>query len=80
MKTVESFDKHYSFIILTEENEKQEPCRQHSTLSLIKYPNQYPKIWILKGIKVYQKKWYPKIRKHPQKSTQNDETSPYHEI
>ena len=48
MKTVESFEKHYSFIItilfykntlsLTEENKKPEPCRQHSTMSFkIKY-------------------------------------------
>ena len=38
---------------MTEENKKQEPGRQHSTLS---YQNQYPKIWIiLKEIKFYQK-------------------------
>ena len=66
MRTVESLDKHYSFIIatlfyknrlnLTEENKKQEPRRQHSTMSLIKYQNQYQKIWIiLKEIKFYQK-------------------------
>ena len=67
MRTVESFDKHYSFIIailfynnrlnLTEENKKQEPCRQHYTMSFIKYQNQHQKIWIiLKEIKFYQKK------------------------
>ena len=48
MRTVESFVKtHYSFIIailsyksrlnVTEENKKQEPTRQHSTMSSIKY-------------------------------------------
>ena len=48
---------------LTEGNNKQEPCMQHSTMSLIKYQNQYPQIWIiLKEIKFYQKKLYPKIR------------------
>ena len=63
---------------LTEENKKQEPCRQHSTMSLIKYQNQYPKIWIIpKEIKFYQKndtqnsgnspKRYPKIQEHPKK-------------
>ena len=57
---------------------KQEPCRQHSTVSLIKYQNQCPKIWIIpKETKFYQKndtqksennpKWYPKIWEHPKK-------------
>ena len=43
MKTVESFDKHSIILLLpfffyknrlnlTEENEKQEPCRQHSEM------------------------------------------------
>ena len=85
MKTVESFDKHSVAILfyknmlnLTEENKKQEPCRQDSTMSLIKYQNQYPKIWIIpKEIKFYEKydtqkfwkspKRYPKIREHPKK-------------
>ena len=68
MKTAESFEKHYSFIIailfykntsnLTEQNKKPEPCKQHSTMSFkVKYQNQYPKIWIFpKEIKLYQKK------------------------
>ena len=57
MKTAESFDKHTILLLLpflhknrlnlTEENKKQEPCRQHSTMSLIKYRSQYPKIWII---------------------------------
>ena len=66
MRTVESFDKLCSFIIailfcknrlnLTEENKKQEPCSQHSTMSLIKYQNQCQKIWIiLNEINCYQK-------------------------
>ena len=68
MRTVESFDKHCILLLLpffstgnlTEENKKQEPFRQHSTMSLIKYQNQYPKIWIiLKEIKFYQKKNLP---------------------
>ena len=61
------------FINLTEENKKQEPCRQHSTMSLIKYQNQYPKIYIIPNeIKFYYKndtqksgnspKRFPKIR------------------
>ena len=83
MKTVESFEKHYYIIAIlfykitlnmTEENQKPEPCRKHSTLSFkIKYQNQYPEIWIIsKEIKLYQKndtqksgnsrKRYPKIR------------------
>ena len=75
---------------LTEENKKQEPCRQHSTVSLIKYQNQYPKVWIIpKEIRFYQKndtqksgrspKRYPKIRE-TQKGTQNNGTSPYQDI
>ena len=51
MKTVESFEKHSILLLLsffsyknrlnlTEENKKQEPCRQHSTMSLIKYQSQ----------------------------------------
>ena len=71
MKTVESFDKHSILVLLpfffyknrlnlTEQNKKQEPYRQHSTMSLIEYQNQYPKIWII-----------PKeIREHPKKRTQ----------
>ena len=46
MKTVESFDKDCTLLLLsffptriginlTEENKKQDPCRQHSTMSLI---------------------------------------------
>ena len=78
MRTVESFDKHsvllpFFWLNLTEENKKQEHCRQHSGMSLIKYQNQYPKIWIiLKEIKLYPKsgnslKRYPKIREQPKK-------------
>ena len=86
MRTVESFDKHSILLLLpffsarihTEENKKQEPCRQHSTMSLIKYQNQYLKIWIiLKAIIFYQKKYtqksanspkrYPKIWEQPKK-------------
>ena len=70
MRTVESFDKHSIFLLLPffstrigEENKKQEPCRQHSTMSLIKYQYQYQKIWIiLKEIKFYHKKMTPKIQ------------------
>ena len=54
MKIVESFDKHSILLLLpifftkngsnlTEENKKQEPERQHYTMSLRKYQNQYPK-------------------------------------
>ena len=86
MKTVESFDKHYCFIIatlfcknrinLTEENKKQEPCRQHSTMSLLKYQNQYPKIWnILEKSNftknMIPKKGYSKIWEHPIKVPKN---------
>ena len=63
MRTVESFDKHYSFIIailfyknrlsLTEENKKQEPCRQHSAMSSIKTQNQKIVLKILN--KVFKK-------------------------
>ena len=78
MKIVESFYKHYHFIIaiifyknrltLTEENKKQEPERQYSTVLLIRYQNQYPKIWIIPKQIKFHRRWYPKIRKHPQKS------------
>ena len=69
MITVESFDKRSILLLLPffstrigEENKKQEPCRQHSTMSFIKYQNQYQKIWIvLKEIKLFQK-MTPKIR------------------
>ena len=61
---------------LTEENKKQEPCRQHSTVSLIKYQNQCPKIWIIpKEIKFYQKM----ILENPgiaQKGTQKSGSTP----
>ena len=82
---------------LTEENKKQEPERQHSTMSLSKYQNQYPKsgsfqiktnftkkmipkdgiIW--NKPKRYPKR-LPKIREHPKKTTQNNGTSPYHDV
>ena len=79
-------DTLYSFIIvilffknrlnLTEENKKQEPCGQHSTMSSIKYQNfNNPKIWIIpKNIKFYQNDTQksgntpenvPKIMAHP---------------
>ena len=51
---------------MTEENKKQEPYRQHSAMLLIKYQNQYPKIWIiLYEIKFYQKKLIPKNQRKP---------------
>ena len=83
MKTVESFDKHSILLLLsfffyknglnlTEENKKQEPCRQHSTMSSIKYQNQFPKIWIIcEEIKFYKKKWYPKIWEQSKKVPKN---------
>ena len=67
MTTVESFEKHSTLLLLpffftrinlTEETKKQEPCREHSTMSLIKYQNQYPKIWIIPK----EIKFYPKVR------------------
>ena len=69
MRTVESFDKHSILSLLPffstrigEENKKQEPCSQRSTMSFIKYQNQYQKILIvLKEIKFYQN-MTPKIR------------------
>ena len=52
-------------------------CREHSTMSLIKYQNQYPKIWIIvKELKFYQKKITPKIREWPQNDTQKSRNGP----
>ena len=55
---------------------KPEPCRQHSTISLIEYQNQYPKIWIIpEEIKFYQK-MIPKNREHPKKVPKNPGAPP----
>ena len=97
MKIVESFEKHYSLTLailfqknrvdLTEENRKQKPCRQHSTMPLLEYQNQYPKIWIIpKQITCHQKEMIPKNLGIVQKGTRKSRstlkvpTSPYHDI
>ena len=69
---------------LTEENKKQEPCRQHSAMSLIKYQNQYLKnldnfLKILKN-QILPNNDTQKSGSNLQKSTQNNGTSPYHDI
>ena len=69
---------------------KQELCRQHSTMSLIKYQNRYPKSGLFLKKSNFTKKMIPKnpgiAQKGTQKSgstpksTQNNGTSPYHDI
>ena len=59
MKTIESFDKHSILLLLPlfYKNRLNLTEEKKGTISLIKYQNQYPKIWIIpKEIKFYQKK------------------------
>ena len=74
---------------LTEENKKQEPYRQYSTMSLTKYQNQYPKSGIFLKNQILPKndtqnrgiaQRGTKKSGNTPKSTQNNGASPYHDI